>query len=267
MPKKYSLRRYKPKGRKLRITKTINSKSLLIFFSFVAFSFFSVFVFKNTSKINLSKSAFFSNVIQSVSISVKDSKIEKELNEIISRYKTSVFSKDIKEEIISGIKAKFPYLTQIELKFNPVTGNLKLEAEIKKSIGVIEQEDSKLYLLEDGRYSDVSYNEDDNLLRISANPQKNLSEFQAETIKKLYLNKEKFGFDFKIKIEGDNLYLLSDDYQILWGSFFYFDEKLEKIKYVLKDAKSKINEPLNIDLRFFEEGKILVSPKKTNLLK
>jgi hypothetical protein len=266
MSRRYSLKRYTPKRRKLRVVKTINPKIILLFFSFIIFSFFSIYISKKISGIKINTHFFSSNIIQSISLSVDDEKIAGSIMNIISRYKNSVFSDNIKKEIKSKIENQFPYLSDTKLNFNIVTGNLKLEAKINKSIGLLFEEGEKKYLTEDLKIVKSSYNDDSALIEISAR-ESDITDDNARLIKQLYLNKDKIGLDFKLKIDKNNLYLISNQAIVLWGNSDFFDEKIEKIKYIIRDASSKIEPPLYIDMRFFANGKIIVSHQKTNLIK
>lgn len=268
MPRKYGLKRYRPKPRKLKIVRTINSinsKVFLILFLLFSFSFISFFAVSRFSKVKLSSTMIFSNIIQSITVKVGDANIEKRILDIASLYKSYVFDENLKNEISNKILQTFPFLDNPDISFNKINGMLKIDAVIRKSIGRILNGESTIYLLEDSGFSKESYN-NENLLEINARTE-HLDKSKFKIIKDLYLNRDRIPFDFKIKVEKDKIYVFNENYEILWGDESFFNEKIDRLKYILNDATKKLDLPLYIDMRFFNEGKVIVSSRKTNLLK
>ena len=54
--------------------------------------------------------------------------------------------------------------------------------------------------------------------------------------------------------------LLSDGTTVLWGNLDWTAEKLSRLKEVLRDARGRFEGPLTADLRYFEDGKVLLRP-------
>ncbi len=267
MPQKNRIKKFKPKKRyKLNTTTVINSKTVIIVFSLMAFLFFSIHIIKNISKIKLSGKTLFSNTIKSSKVSIPDIEISNIIREISSNYRNSIFNKEIQDQIYHEIKDKFPYLDPVNINFNKITGNLNITANINKSIGIIKTGKESFFLLENGKISPISYNKQEELMEIFAN-KKDFDEKEVSLIKKFYTNKKQLPFDFKIIINDNKILLINENLRINWGSFKHFDYKLKRLKDVLNDATQKLSPPLEIDLRFFEDGKIIVSHSQLNLIK
>ncbi len=53
---------------------------------------------------------------------------------------------------------------------------------------------------------------------------------------------------------------LSDGSRVLWGSLDWTEQKIERLQQVLADAGRRFGSELTVDLRYFEDGRILVRP-------
>ncbi|MBI3549480.1 MAG: cell division protein FtsQ [Elusimicrobia bacterium] len=53
---------------------------------------------------------------------------------------------------------------------------------------------------------------------------------------------------------------LEDGLELEWGDLQWTDQKLARLREVLSDASKKLGAGFSVDLRYFEEGKILVRP-------
>ncbi|MEF3280911.1 MAG: hypothetical protein K6357_08120 [Elusimicrobiota bacterium] len=259
MAKKYSLKKYRPKRRRLRVSLPLSNKGIYIFLSFVAFIFFAVYITNNVSKIKI-KGNIFSNIIQKVTIDIANDKIKQDIMSTLFMYKNTVYVEKIKEDTIKYISQKYPFIKNITIKFNPVTGVLSLKGEILNSIGYISN--NKKFILSDGSISLSSYNSPSELIDIRCKNECEFSKKDIDLIKNFLSYKNNFGTNFYLYFSDNKIYANDDEKSIIWGSHNFFNEKMEKINYIVNDARKKITPPLNIDMRYFEEGRILVSPQK-----
>ena len=53
---------------------------------------------------------------------------------------------------------------------------------------------------------------------------------------------------------------LADGTRLLWGGMRWTEDKLRRLREVLADASPRFDEALRLDLRHFEDGRILVRP-------
>lgn len=63
-------------------------------------------------------------------------------------------------------------------------------------------------------------------------------------------------------VSGDCRLGLEDGSTVLWGGFEFTRLKILRLNEVMEDAARKTGGPLRVDLRYFGEGKIFVSPVK-----
>ncbi|MHB2026732.1 MAG: cell division protein FtsQ/DivIB [Elusimicrobiota bacterium] len=55
----------------------------------------------------------------------------------------------------------------------------------------------------------------------------------------------------------------ADGAQIKWGDFRWTKLKISRINQVLADAKSRYGEPVNLDLRYFGSGRVILRPPRS----
>jgi hypothetical protein len=192
---------------------------------------------------------------------MNDEIINNDIRNYLSGYKSDVYVPEIKDKIISYMSSKYPFIKNINVSFNSITGSMKIGGKPVNSIGYIDYGDKKLYILDDGSISNLSYNSDTGLMRVVCAQGYNLSNDDINFIKKVINNKNNFNGNLFVSFDAAGRYLNIDDVSVMWGSSDYFDDKLKKIKYIISDAKGKVNGPISIDLRYFEYGKATVSPK------
>ena len=165
----------------------------------------------------------------------------------------------IEDEIKETLKNNFPYVSDIKTNFNFVLSKLNINIETEKAIAYLTPINK--YLLESGRFSEKSENDD--FITIECNEciidKKNL-----KIINKFRETKEFPLPDCKIIIEKQTFNLVCGNIVIEWGDEKYFENKLEKLKYVIEDARNKFGDYFKIDLKFFSNGKIIVSKIKAN---
>jgi membrane-associated HD superfamily phosphohydrolase len=257
------IKRYKPKKRfKTNVIKAIRRKNFLIPISFMAFAAFTFFII-NTKTPILSKKiknlSVFSSTIQKISINSDSLKVKREAMFLFSKYIGKEFDKRIEDEIKETLKNNFPYVSDIKTNFNFFLSKLNINIETEKAIAYLTPINK--YLLESGRFSEKSENDD--FMTIECNEciidKKNL-----KIINKFKETKEFPLPDCKIIIEKQTFNLVCGNIVIEWGDEKYFENKLEKLKYVIEDARNKFGDYFKIDLKFFSNGKIIVSKIKAN---
>lgn len=258
MARRYTLKKYKPK-RKLNVKRTLNQKVFYILSSFVLFSYLSIKVINNINKIKFTPSNIFSNTIKSVSVDIKDIKISKDIENYVINFKSNIHTNDIDKKIISYINDNYPYIKNIKVVFNPITGGIKIKGDILDVIAYINDKDKQIYILENGEYSDLYYNLKQ-VIEIKTDNHK-INNNDVELIKRFLSVKDQFP-DISILFNSDTINIYTGGNRIIWGSYKFFNKKIDKIKYVLNDVKSKINGNVTLDLKYFENGRIIVSPIK-----
>ena len=260
------IKRYKPKRRhKTKVVKTISNHTFILPFSFFIFVA-AILIFVDQKKTiifdNYKKISPFSNTIQKISSHSNISKVEQEVYLLLSSYIGKEFSKKLREEIPETLKKNLPYISDVKVKFNPVLSKLTIDIEAEKSIAYLMPLNK--YHLESGRLSDLSVNDD--LITVEC-IECNIDKTNLKIISKLSQTKELPLPNCQAVVKKNTLNLICNNILIEWGDERYFKNKIEKLKYVIEDAKNKLGDSFKVDLRFFADGKIIVSKIKTDLKK
>jgi len=253
------IKKYKPKKRpraKVIKTETFSIKNFLSSISFLLI-FAIIFIITNIKKNIISQTAsrnsIFSNTIQKISITSDIS----EVKDLISYYIGKKFNVNTKEEIIKLIKDNYPYISDINLNYNPVLSKLTINLKAEQSIAYLKPLNK--YLLETGKLCDLSKNNDFLIVEcrkciIDEKIIKILTNFKQT--KQFPLN------DCEIIINKNEVNLVCGNILIEWGDDKYFKTKIEKLRYVLNDAKNKLGDSFKVNMRYFSDGRIIVSKYK-----
>jgi len=212
------------------------------------------------------KSGIFSLEIKSVDIKVGDEKIN---HEILAMFKDRVgyewnnnFEKEIKTELLS----KHPYINNLSISKNILTGKLKISGKLEKIVSKIVLNNKEYYLALSGKLFLSAY---ENAIgqtsvpaEISLDEKPKLKLF-AEFMNEINLSHALFGIKpilvkYNLKQQKCSI-VLEDNSLVNWGKFELTESKILGLNRVLGDAAKKMPAPHKIDLKHFNIGKIFIS--------
>jgi hypothetical protein len=251
------IKRYKPKRRKnrLNVLKEAGGKVFPMLSSFVVLGLIIIFLNQRLNIVNskFNKQKFLPNVINRISVSSPKS-LTAHIIEIAKPYIGSRFNKTLKDRLVETLQKNFPYISKAEIKYNPVLSKLCINVETHKTLAYLIGQNK--FVLENGKIVDKSENTDYLMVECK---ECIINETNLKILKKFYEANKKPLHSCNISIEKDTFNLICDRIIINWGDEKYFKEKMEKVKYVIDDAKTRIEGGFKIDLRFFSSGRIIVS--------
>ncbi|MBI4056239.1 MAG: cell division protein FtsQ [Elusimicrobia bacterium] len=166
--------------------------------------------------------------------------------------------------LVSKLRKELECLKSVEVHRNWFQGKMIISASLKSPIGHVESE-PELYLSREGQLFHGPKNifPQDSLLALD------LKSREPESLRRLAswleeISQKRSAFPapprriaYRSVEDGAEL-TLTDGTKILWGNFSRLNEKLVRLKQVWKDAREKFSGILVADLRYFEEGKVLV---------
>jgi len=251
------IKRYKPKRRKnrLNVLKETGGKVFPALSSFVVLCLIIILLNQRLNIVNskFNKQKFLPNVINRISVSSPKS-LTAHIIEIAKPYIGSRFNKTLKNRLVETLQKNFPYISKAEIKYNPVLSKLYINVETHKTLAYLIGQNK--FVLENGKIVDKSENTDYLMVECKECV---INETNLKILKKFYEANKKLLPSCNILIEKDTFNLICDRIIINWGDEKYFEKKMEKVKYVIDDAKTRIEGGFKIDLRFFSSGRIIVS--------
>ncbi|MEW5950820.1 MAG: hypothetical protein GX447_08785 [Elusimicrobia bacterium] len=257
-------RKYKPKLRfKKKKEMAVKAILILIFagISAAAPSFYGS-VKKSFSKtVNFSKENI-SSVKADLGNNFLDAEIKKTFSGLAGMKYSSSLEKNIREYFL---KEK-PFIGGLEIKHNPLTGTLSIKGKEEKPCAKIKESEYS-FILRSGRVAENPYEKGD-FLEVSCKKDCRFDASFAAFVEDIKKISENEGFYVKtLFYEGANSsprVEFSDGSVADWGGYEFTQEKLKKLKTVFEDLKNKSEGPYKADLRFFENGKIIISQRKSN---
>lgn len=205
--------------------------------------------------------------ISFIKVEIEDSEIRNDVTNMLKNRIGSLYTQDVRDTLLNDINKKFPYLSQLNISFSSITGTLSIRAKREGVIAVVKSGEEFKYALESGRIiNSVSISTSDYITINCEDDCRYIDEESVSFIKELKKNISEFKYNisalkYNFKDKAIKL-ILDNDIMVIWGNFDFTYEKILKLNEVIKDAISKLHTPLKVDLRFFQEGKILVSENK-----
>jgi len=254
-------KKYRAKLR-LKRKRKIYKNVLLIFILLIILSF-SPYLYSNAF-IYIKKIYSYWNYknINNVKVDFKENFIALPITDFLKKKIGSEFTEMVKDEIKNYLYNKWPYISQLEIKYNRITGGLYVSGSTEKPVALCYTDSDKRYLLESGRIIN-GVNFGDNFIKLKIdNKIRCFSQPVVEFIKNFnnYATEAIFTIKEMIYDDNENFYIILDDgSKIVWGNLDFTREKILKLNIILKDAREKIPPPFKVDMRYFKNGKIFIS--------
>lgn len=213
------------------------------------------------------KSGIFSAEIKSLDIKIGNEKLNREISKLFNDRIGKRWNKGLKNGIKRELLSKRPYINDISVSKNILTGKVIISGELEKIVSKIELNGSKEhYLALSGKIFSSAYeeavNQDFIRVEIHADKKPELKIF-AEFINKINLSRKLFKLRpvlIKYSLSGEKCAIILEDNSLVnWGKFELTDQKILRLNSILDDIVGKIPAPHNVDLRHFAIGKIFIS--------
>ncbi|MBI4656403.1 MAG: hypothetical protein HY746_06625 [Elusimicrobia bacterium] len=247
-----------------------------VFYSLIALRSFASTAFRDAFRIFRVKSVKVELLKeQGVGFSENPDLKFKEISDIAAESIGKPWNKKAGMELVSKLKSRYPHVKNLDISRGVFNGVLEVRIAFENIVSKVRfNGDAPACLAETGRILknfcgdmslpaipvDLLVNETKNntaihpefaeLARLIRFINANSSSFAAKPVHLTYAYPDR---KCLIKLENGSV--------ILWGGFEFARLKILRLNYVLKDLKGRLAEPYRIDLRFFREGKVLVSQR------
>ncbi|MEA3307806.1 MAG: hypothetical protein U9Q34_08490 [Elusimicrobiota bacterium] len=212
------------------------------------------------------KSGILNSEIKSFDIKIGSKRMKSEILDLFKGRVGQKWNKDIKNEIQKDLLASHPYIDNIKVSKNILTGKVVITGQLAKIVSKIVLNKKEYYLAFSGKIFLSVYKEalKQNFIRTEVSAPKNPKlKIFAEFINKVNLSRKTFKLDptlIKYDLNKKECSITLEDGSLVnWGEFEMTDLKILRLNRVLSDGSGKISPPYNIDLRHFAIGKILIS--------
>jgi len=164
----------------------------------------------------------------------------------------------------------FPCLESVEVRRSWLDRSVEFRASLRKPVAAVSprgREKEAAWLSESGvvfRAPEGAYPEEAalpvvDLSRVPAPELPRLARFLEAVSREGALPSPLARFDMRSPEEGWEG-VLQDGTRLLWGDLSWTEDKLKRLKEVAADAGRRFDSAYAVDLRYFGDGKILVSP-------
>lgn len=165
---------------------------------------------------------------------------------------------------LQKVTKRYPYLREPRLSRNFLTGTLRFRADVETVVAPVKREGGACYLGESGRLFSEIYPEavpGGITAALPASPET----FPAAAGFLSRLNALSGLFDSRPvslscpSAEGPCRLALSDGSEVLWGGFEFTRAKILRLNEILEKSAARLKGPYKVDLRYFEDGRAVVS--------
>lgn len=204
--------------------------------------------------------------IKAVEAFVGEESVRKDIRRILSGFIGRKWSGGLEREICSEIKKSHPYIENLEIGINFLTGKLSAEGTLEKFVADALVNGKKAYIALSGKTYGSIYGDCSGCVaaRIKTDGKTSLSNFAAFADRMRKAGDSLFVKPVEIRynaVSGDCVVILEDGTAVSWGDFEPANSKISRLNEVLSDAAGKFPPPYKVDLRHFPAGKIYVSPE------
>ncbi len=165
---------------------------------------------------------------------------------------------------LEKVEKRYPYLNDAKLSRNFLTGSLRFRAGVETVVAPVTRAGSSCYLGESGRLFGEIYPEAvpggiGAILPASpdAFPDAARFLFRLNSLSGLFDSRP---LSLSCPSAGGPCRLaLSDGTEVLWGGFEFTRAKILRLNEILEKSASRLKGPYKVDLRYFEDGRAVVS--------
>lgn len=169
-----------------------------------------------------------------------------------------------RDRFLAKVEKRYPYLRDVRISRNFLTGSLRFRAEVETVVAPVTRGGASCYLGESGRFFSEIYPEavpGGIRAALPASP----DSFPAAAGFLSRLNALSGLFDSRPvslscpSAEGPCRLALSDGSEVLWGGFEFTRAKILRLNEILEKSAARLKGPYKVDLRYFEDGRAVVS--------
>ncbi|MFH1619874.1 MAG: cell division protein FtsQ/DivIB [bacterium] len=204
--------------------------------------------------------------LRSVDADSVDARIRPEILKMLRPGLGKAWSSGDSSRLVSGLYAGYPFLERVEVSRNWLNGQLRITALKRRPAGraMVNGEDVG-FIGEDGKIFKAPsgfYPEDLAVVRIAGKSSGDLRD-----VAKLAMEIGAAGNSLPAALESINcsaqdgscVLLLAGGSEIKWGEYAFAGEKISRLNQVFEDARHRMPGPVRADLRYFRDGRILIS--------
>ncbi len=202
--------------------------------------------------------------LQSASVSVPARSVEQWLSAHLAARRGEEWTAADCERFLERVEKRYPYLVEPRLSRNFLTGSLRFRAGVETVVAPVTRGAVSCYLGESGRLFREIYPEAVPG-GISADLPPSSETFPAAARFLSRLNALSGLFDSRPvslscpSAEGPCRLALSDGSEVLWGGFEFTRAKILRLNEILEKSAGRLKGPYRVDLRYFEDGRAVVS--------
>ncbi|MDQ7773593.1 MAG: hypothetical protein RDU13_08725 [Elusimicrobiales bacterium] len=202
--------------------------------------------------------------LESAVVEVPAKSVESWISSHLASRRGEEWTRADRDRFLRKVGERYPYLRDARVSRNFLTGSLKFSAEVETVVAPVTRGGASCYLGESGRLFPEIYPEavpGGISAALPAAPETfpDAARFLAR------LNALSGLFDSRPvslscpSAEGPCRLALSDGSEVLWGGFEFTRSKILRLNEILERSAARLKGPYRVDLRYFEDGRAVVS--------